>query len=160
MVGPETHFGTIVEGNANKDGARITVTPNDIAIYVKVARTGLWGAPGKFKAIYRVFWEPGPPLSPGLVVTVQPYPVPLATPIQITVSATDRDTQAPVVGTVSIGGHAAASTNVAFTYTFTRRRVRSFDTDLRRHLYTFVYPTGTVTVSGYPEVEIDFGFPT
>jgi len=31
----------------------------NIIIYVKVARSGLWGAPGKFKALYRVFWEQG-----------------------------------------------------------------------------------------------------
>ena len=60
MVGPETNFSTIVEGNANTDGARITITGSDVRVYVKVARTGLWAVPGKFKAQYRVFWEPGP----------------------------------------------------------------------------------------------------
>jgi hypothetical protein len=57
-VGMETNFRTIIEGNANKNGARIRVYDDRVNIYVKVQGQGGWGAPGKFKAIYRVRWAP------------------------------------------------------------------------------------------------------
>ena len=60
-VGSETNFSTIIEGNASKSGAAITTFPDHVHIHVKVQGQGGWGAPGKFKALYRVYWEPIPP---------------------------------------------------------------------------------------------------
>ena len=61
LVGPETNYRTIIEGNATKSGARLTTYSDRVNIYVKVQGQGGWGAPGKFKAIYRVRWSPPPP---------------------------------------------------------------------------------------------------
>jgi len=66
MVGPETDFRTIVSGNAQRDGARITIGATDARVFVRVARTALWGAAGKFKAIYRVLWAPRGLRPPGV----------------------------------------------------------------------------------------------
>lgn len=60
-VGPETNFHTIFEGNDRLDGARVTVHSDRITIRVGVRGEGGWGAPGKFKAVYRVRW-----LMPGM----------------------------------------------------------------------------------------------
>ena len=60
-VGPETNFSTIIEGNASKSGAALTLYPDHVHVHVKVQGQAAWGAPGKFKALYRVYWEPIPP---------------------------------------------------------------------------------------------------
>ena len=64
LVGPETNFSTIIEGNVTKSGARITTYSDRVNVYVKVQGQGAYGAPGKFKAIYRVGWATLPPPSP------------------------------------------------------------------------------------------------
>lgn len=58
MVGPETLFGTItegqVDGNGAFTGATMTKFPNHVHLHVKVqANTN---SNGKFKALYKVFW--------------------------------------------------------------------------------------------------------
>jgi hypothetical protein len=58
LVGPETNYRTITEGNSRKDGALISVYEDHVHIHVRVQGQPGWGAPGKFKAIYRVRWEP------------------------------------------------------------------------------------------------------
>jgi hypothetical protein len=66
MVGPETDLSTVVGGNASLDGAFLQSSSYDIRLWVKVRRTGVGGRPGKFKAIYRVFWDiPGLPRPQG-----------------------------------------------------------------------------------------------
>jgi hypothetical protein len=60
-VGPETNDSTIIEGNATLNGAQISYYGDHVHIHVKVQGQGGWGAPGKFKALYRVYWEPIPP---------------------------------------------------------------------------------------------------
>lgn len=57
LVGPETILESIDEGNANKDGARIDVFDDRIRIYVRVKGKSRLREPGKFKALYRVWWE-------------------------------------------------------------------------------------------------------
>ena len=56
-VGPETNFKSITDGNANKTGARIDVLIDRVRVRIGVAREGGFGAAGKFKGIYRVFWD-------------------------------------------------------------------------------------------------------
>jgi hypothetical protein len=58
FVGPETDRDMIVQGNADRTGASITVTEHGVRLFVAVAgrRAALGGAPGRFKALYRVFW--------------------------------------------------------------------------------------------------------
>ena len=61
IVGPETAAGTIVEGNATRTGALITPLANADGIHVHVEVTGTrsWtgGSPGKFRALYWLYWE-------------------------------------------------------------------------------------------------------
>jgi hypothetical protein len=61
FVGPETRFGSIVEGNADHSGAAVTLYPDRAQLHVKVHGDGFAGAPGKFKAVYRLPWVPDPP---------------------------------------------------------------------------------------------------
>jgi hypothetical protein len=63
LVGPETDLSTIVGGNAALNGALLQSSSYyDIRLWIKVRRTGIGGRPGRFKAVYRVFWDiPGLP---------------------------------------------------------------------------------------------------
>jgi hypothetical protein len=74
-----------------------------------------------------VFYEPH------LTVTVQPAQVPVGSPTQVTVSAVDDFTQAPVAGSVRIGGQVVGMTNTPFTYTLSGSQA-----------------SGTVQAAGYP----------
>jgi hypothetical protein len=66
LVGPETDLSTIVGGNESLSGALLQSTYYDIRLWIKVRRTGIGGRPGRFKAIYRVFWDiPGLPRPTG-----------------------------------------------------------------------------------------------
>ncbi|MGW5721914.1 hypothetical protein ACWEVP_37470 [Amycolatopsis sp. NPDC003865] len=60
FVGPETVFSSLVEGNEERTGARITLHSDHVDVYVKVRGQPFHGAPGKFKAAYRVFWDEAP----------------------------------------------------------------------------------------------------
>jgi hypothetical protein len=53
----ETNPATIEEGNADRTGARIDVLEDRVRIHVKVRGQPQFGAPGKFKAMYRVGWK-------------------------------------------------------------------------------------------------------
>lgn len=57
LVGPETNFHTIVEGNASLTGANLQIAGGRIYGHVTVQGQAGWGAPGKFMAIYRAFWQ-------------------------------------------------------------------------------------------------------
>jgi hypothetical protein len=60
-LGPETDSSTIVEGNAQRSGAdlRLAAAVPAFSVHVKVRGVaGVLGKPGKFKAVYRVFWSP------------------------------------------------------------------------------------------------------
>jgi hypothetical protein len=66
LVGPETDLSTIVGGNDARNGALLQSSHYDIRLWVKVRRTSVGGRPGRFKAIYRVFWDiPGLPRPTG-----------------------------------------------------------------------------------------------
>ena len=66
LVGPETDMSSIVGGNAALNGALLQSSYYDIRLWVKVGRTAIGGRPGRFKAIYRVFWDiPGLPRPTG-----------------------------------------------------------------------------------------------
>jgi hypothetical protein len=60
FVGPETRVGSIVEGNDAKTGAQITLTPDAATVHVKVRADA--GGPGKFKGVYKMWWEDAPPV--------------------------------------------------------------------------------------------------
>ncbi len=53
-VGGETNYGTITDGNATLSGARIDRYADHVHVHVTVHGQGGYGAPGKFKAIYKV----------------------------------------------------------------------------------------------------------
>ena len=63
FVGPETLVDTIIEGNTTKTGAAITPIANGIRLHVKVGgtRSFVGGGPGKFRALYWLYWEVPPP---------------------------------------------------------------------------------------------------
>jgi hypothetical protein len=62
-VGPDTNYKTIFIGNAAKSGAQINTLAGGMRVRVGVRGEGGWGAPGKFKGIYRTSWTAGG--SPG-----------------------------------------------------------------------------------------------
>jgi hypothetical protein len=166
LVGPETNYGTIVEGNTDKNGAEISYFPDHVHIHAKVQGQIFWGAPGKFKALYRVFWEDKatPPQAQHLLVRVEPYPIQFGSERSVTdtltVYAEDSQTHTPVSGRVMINGKDINSTNTLFTYTFTK--IKKQDCDYNRKppckIVDDVYPSGIVTATGYEEADIDFGF--
>ena len=148
FVGPESNLSTIVEGNPQRTGAAVTVFSDHIHVHVKVKGQGGWGAPGKFKAVYRVWWEPGPPPHT-LQAWSEPQPPPLNRAISVVVRAQANDTGEAVSGTVLIKGRRIGTTGTPFTYTF-RTTISGGET---------IYPTGVVRAAGFPDAAIDFGFP-
>jgi hypothetical protein len=59
FVGPETRFGSIIEGNEAKTGAAIRLLRDQASVHVKVHADAFAGAPGKFKAVYLMRWVDG-----------------------------------------------------------------------------------------------------
>jgi hypothetical protein len=57
---PATNFSTMTAGHRNAagdfDGADVTMTSTGIHVHVGVKGRDGWGAPGRFGALYRVFW--------------------------------------------------------------------------------------------------------
>jgi hypothetical protein len=96
----------------------------------------------------------GPDVHP-LQVAVTPYPVPINTVVNVTVTARALTRGSPIAGQVKIDGKIVAETNTPFSYTFkiTRRRVSA-----RPPEWEVTYPVGFVSASGYPDIPIDFGF--
>jgi len=62
IVGVETDLTTITEGNSSLTGALIVPGASAVTVHVAVYGQGLGGAPGKFKAVYRVSWQDNPAL--------------------------------------------------------------------------------------------------
>lgn len=91
-----------------------------------------------------------------MTISVTPYPVPVNRIVSVTVGATDMSTGAPVAGQVWIDGKLTANTNTAFSHKFATKRVRDPEDPKR---FEIVYPTGEVRAQGYPNTDIDFGFP-
>ena len=55
----ETDFSTIVEGNADRTGARLTKLEDRVRVFVRVRgkKSVVGGSAGKFVALYRVYWS-------------------------------------------------------------------------------------------------------
>jgi hypothetical protein len=123
FVGPETRFGSIVEGNADRSGAAITLYDDRAQVHVKVHGDGFAGAPGKFKAVYRLRWVPDPS-SYQARVTVIPATVPANVSVTVTVNCVDAETGVALSGTVRLDGAALGATNTPLTHTFVPDRQR------------------------------------
>jgi hypothetical protein len=89
-------------------------------------------------------------------VSVTPYPVPVNRSVTITVQAVDMSTNYPVAGQVIVDGTVIGNTNAPINYTFKAKR-KLVSTNPRE--WEIIYPSGEVAATGYPKVEIDFGFP-
>ena len=113
-VGPETRPESVLSH---------VVRPRDDGIYVHVTVRGdrfdgaFGGGPGKFKAVYHLWWEadPGPWT---MRASVAPTHVGAGVPATITVSASDADTGSPVAGTVLLDGKGIGQANTSITHTF------------------------------------------
>jgi len=61
LRGPETHFPW---GENADNGSWVTVSANQIHVKARVCGGALGGSPGRFKALYRVWWQSLPPFPP------------------------------------------------------------------------------------------------
>lgn len=120
---------------------RIDVRSNYIDVSGGVQGEGNYGDYGKFKACYRVFWEPGPPQI--RINSIEPDIIIAREPSNITVYAEDwYNSGTRVDGEVIIDGIGTVGrTNVPFSFTF--------NTNSR-------YVTGRVTAPGYVDAELRF----
>jgi hypothetical protein len=159
FVGPETRFGSITEGNADHTGAAITVYNDRAQVHVKVHADGFAGAPGKFKAVYRLSWVPDPN-SYHLTVSTSPSSVPRDVPASVTFVVVDADSQQPVAGTVFLGSQPLGPTNTQIAATFGMVTTRVWEpgdpegpTSGRAGHWTTeeTPPTVTVQAVGYPD---------
>jgi hypothetical protein len=92
-----------------------------------------------------------------LTVSVSPYPVPTGHPVQVTITATDSGTGAAVDGRVLVNGVDAGPTNTPFQHTFQVRRRRVPGSHPPE--WEVTYPVVTVRTTGYPDHDVDCGFP-
>lgn len=90
-------------------------------------------------------------------ISVTPYPVPVNRSVTVTVSAPDGTTGVDVHGQVIVNGAAVGTTGTPFSHNFRTRRVRIPGTNPPE--WDIIYPTGIVHATGYPDVDIDFGWP-
>jgi hypothetical protein len=159
FVGPETRFGSIIEGNANHSGAAITLFQDRATIHVKVQGDAFQGSSGRFKAVYRLSWVPDPN-SYRLAVTVTPRSILAGTPTAVTFNCVDADTRTPVAGTVTEAGTRLGATNTPLTVTFhpAYRRVRTVDATVQPPLVVWelepIPPTVTISATGYPDTVV------
>jgi len=87
-----------------------------------------------------------------MTATVSPYPAPVNRSVQITVTATDAETGTPVDGRVHANGADIGPTNTSITTTLRTRRIgRPPDVEI-------VYPSVTVSASGYTTADVDMGW--
>ncbi len=91
-----------------------------------------------------------------LRVGVTPYPVLLNRVVHVTVSATDVESGNALSGNVIIDGHVVARTNTVFTYRFRPKKRRIPGS--KPPQWEVTYPSGVVSVPGYSDTPIDFGF--
>jgi hypothetical protein len=57
LPGPEIFWPS---GKDDNNGSWVTSFDDHVHVKARVCGSGLWGSPGRFKAIYRVWWEPLP----------------------------------------------------------------------------------------------------
>lgn len=86
-----------------------------LQFHVSIQGVGHLGAWGKFKACYRVFWEPGPPQ---IRTSVEPPEIIARLPTSVIVHATDWHTNRPISGKVIIDNVEVSNTDTPFNYTF------------------------------------------
>ena len=92
-----------------------------------------------------------------LTVSVTPYPVPANRSVTVTVSAPDVSTGTDVQGQVIVDGAVIGTTGTPITHKFRTKRVPLPGTHPPE--WDIIYSTGAVKAAGYPDVDIDFGFP-
>jgi hypothetical protein len=156
MIGPETYYNSmntprIIAGNEAKTGALISPTETDAEIYIKITGTGL--GIGRFKALYRAFWEEGPHT---LSLHVKPSTLPVEQPVQVTILAEDTQTRSPVSGKVMINGREVGSTNIPFSYTFKVER-RTVPKAGGIIMTTIRGVHGKVIANGYADTDFNIG---
>jgi hypothetical protein len=166
FVGPETRFGSITEGNTDHSGAAITLLNDRATIHVKVHGDGFAGAPGKFKAVYRLSWVPDP-ASYHLSVRMAPVSVPDGVSSTVTFNVVDAYSQQPVAGTVTLEGSQLGATNTPVIALFKSKTVRIWEpgdpegpiAQRRGHWVTEqVPPTVTILANGYPSATFQVNF--
>lgn len=99
----------------------------------------------------------GPDVRPSFKVSVTPYPVPVDRSVTVTVSAPDDSTGVDVQGQVIVNGAVVGTTGTPVSHNLRTRRVRIPGTNPPE--WDIIYPTGIVHATGYPDVDIDFGWP-
>jgi hypothetical protein len=92
-----------------------------------------------------------------LSVSVSPYPVPVRRSVVVTFSATDSGTGAPIVGRVLANDTDIGPTNTPFAHNFQPRRVPVPGSAPPE--WELVYPVVVVRAAGYPDAEVECGFP-
>ena len=88
-----------------------------------------------------------------LVASVTPYPVPVNRAVSVKFTTKDASTGNPLAGKVKKAGVVIGDTNTTFSHNFkgTRKRIDGE--------WEVIYPVVTVSVPGYPEMDVDCGFP-
>ena len=92
-----------------------------------------------------------------LTTSASPLPLPTNRTVTATVTATDSGSGAPVAGRVLVNGVDTAPTNIAFQHLF--RAIRHKVPGSAPPEFEFTYPTVTVRAQGYPDTDVDCGFP-
>ncbi len=135
----------------------------DVNLYIcdraSVGHPNPQGAAAYANAILAILFPPR-----RLTVRVSPSPVPLGVATSIIISAEDANTHAPVVGTVNIRNfdtlgrpiYTQFNTGTSYATTFREGRVMQFDTELRKWIAETTSPSGVVSATGYPNVEVPF----
>lgn len=134
----------LLQQHANANGARD-------------AATSIWfeDIVGNVAPPEEILWQ----RSPRAKAVATPAMIPLGVPTQVTVRASDLRTDAPLAnGVVKVDGQVVGTTDVPFTFTFNTRIEEEFDPELRITIRTVVNPAMTVTVTGYPEVDVPLTF--
>lgn len=158
-LGSETNPGTVKEHD-------LQLGATAAHLHVVVERTGIRGTPGKFKAIYRLYWEehwiaPPPPLMTARIVQPRRLPPALARPISIQIEALDSVTRAAVPGAtiviVNPDGRNPAPFEAGVVASVTLRSRRIVDRGTGD--VTVEYPGCTVRAPRYEDLTLDLGFP-
>jgi hypothetical protein len=158
IIGPETQA-------PNPSGHYINVLRSNDFIHVHAQTCGSSNTTGRIRALYRVWWEvapppPPPPPPPQLIATKQPATLILNSPIQVTITVRDVNTNNPVNATLHIRNFSrngrtvvneVRSANVPFTTTFYRQMV--YDGE-QRVWVPEDYPSCTVSATGYTDVSL------
>src|SRR5882724_24082 len=86
-------------------------------------------------------------------VSVTPYPVPVNRAVSVKFTTKDATTGNPVAGKVKKDGAVIGDTNTQLSHNFqtTRKRIDE--------VWEVISPVVTVSVPGYPEMDVDCGFP-